>query len=163
MNIDAPNVQLRHAADEDEPFLRRLHREAMGPHVEATWGSWNDDAQAERFAKAPVSQHQIIVLDGHPIGCLLVLRERDVIVLSRIWIAPAAQRRGIGTRLILQVCEMADKERSRIRLRVLRSNPARRLYERLGFEIVAEMPTHFVMERAAVDQSGTQSSFGEPD
>lgn len=150
MTLEALDVQLRQAADDDEPFLRKLHREAMGPHVETTFGSWNDDVQAERFAKAPIAAHQLVVLDGNPIGCLLVLREHDAVVLSRIWIAPAAQRRGIGTRLILQVCDTVGEEGSPVRLRVLRSNPARRLYERLGFEIVAETPTHFVMERAAV-------------
>ena len=33
-------------------------------------------------------------------------------------------------------------------LRVLRVNPARRLYERLGFEVTGESPTHFEMEHA---------------
>lgn len=33
-----------------------------------------------------------------------------------------------------------------VRLRVLKVNPARRLYERLGFKVVEEADTHYLME-----------------
>lgn len=154
------NLQLRPVQDADELFLRRLHREAMGPHVEATWGSWNPDAQAERFAKAPISEHTLILLDGQPIGCLLVLQGADAVVLSRIWLLPEAQNRGIGTHLILQVCGQAAERGQAVRLRVLKANRAHRLYARLGFTIVEDGPTHFVMERPAVVASGSDTVAG---
>lgn len=142
-----PNVTLRQAADRDEAFLRKLHREAMGPHVEAALGWWDTDEQEKRFAKAAVSWHQIIVLDGHPIGCLLLLSKSNAVILSRIWIIPSVQGRGIGTHLVLQVCKRAQEDGCPVRLQVLKVNRAQQLYARLGFEIVAETPTHFVMER----------------
>ena len=79
-----PNVTLRQATDKDEAFLRKLHREAMGPHVEAALGWWDTDEQEKRFAKAAVSWHQIIVLDGHPIGCLLVFSRSNAVILGRL-------------------------------------------------------------------------------
>jgi ribosomal protein S18 acetylase RimI-like enzyme len=141
-----PNVTLRQATEKDEAFLRKLHREAMGPHVEAALGWWDADEQEKRFAKAAVSWHQIIVLDGHPIGCLLVFSKPNAVILSRIWIIPSAQGRGIGTHLVLQVCDKAQEDGCPVRLQVLKVNRAQQLYARLGFEIVAETPTHFVME-----------------
>lgn len=130
----------------------------MGPHVEAAWGSWDADAQAERFAKAPLSEHHIVVFEGRPIGCLLVLRESDAVILSRIWIMPSSQQRGIGTRLVWEVCEQATREGLPVRLRVLKVNRARRLYERLGFETVSATPTHFVMERRSLKVTGSGSA-----
>lgn len=118
-----PNVTLRQAADRDEAFLRKLHREAMGPHVEAALGWWDTDEQEKRFAKAAVSWHQIIVLDGHPIGCLLLLSKSNAVILSRIWIIPSVQGRGIGTHLVLQVCKRAQEDGCPVRLQVPQSEP----------------------------------------
>ncbi len=123
----------------------------MGPHVEATYGSWDVERQARRFARVPVSSHRIVLVDGRPSGCLLVRRGPGAIVLSRIWIDPLAQNRGIGSSLIRAVCRRADAEGRRVRLCVLKGNPARRLYERLGFAVRGETATHFTMERAPRD------------
>jgi GNAT superfamily N-acetyltransferase len=149
---DSDTVRLRPATDADEEFLRWLHREAMGPHVEAAWGSWDDDVQRQRFGKAPIADHTIVLECDQPIGCLLVILEPDAIVLSRIWITPAAQGRGIGSRLIARVCQQADTAGVPVRLRVLRANRASRLYARLGFRVVKEHPTHVVMERPFLDE-----------
>jgi N-acetylglutamate synthase-like GNAT family acetyltransferase len=150
MDADESGIRLRQATVDDEPFLRTLHREAMGPYVEAAWGSWDPDVQEERFRKAPVSDHQIVLLDGTAIGCLLVQREDDAVILSRIWITPNAQGRGVGTQLITRICDDADRDDLPVKLRVLKINRAQRLYRRLGFEIVHETDTHLVMLRRAM-------------
>jgi ribosomal protein S18 acetylase RimI-like enzyme len=147
------NIELRAATASDDPFLRQLHREAMGPHVEATWGAWDPEAQAKRFEKAPVSEHLLVLINDRPVGCLLVSQDPDAVVLSRVWITPEAQNQGIGTHLILQVCHRAAMADRIVRLRVLKANPAHRLYARLGFVVVAEGPTHFVMERTVARKS----------
>jgi len=147
MDADASSVRLRQATADDEGFLRILHRESMGAHVEAAWGSWDPVVQNERFAKARVSEHQIVLLDGKAIGCLLVTRELDAVVLGRIWITPDAQGRGIGTRLIRDVCDDAAREGCPVKLRVLKVNRAQQLYRRLGFVVVDETDTHLLMQR----------------
>lgn len=145
---EAVGIAIRRATEKDDAFLRRLHRLAMGPHVEAVWGAWDDEDQAGHFAKAPLKQHDLVVLDGRPIGCLLVLDEADALVLSRIWLLPEHQNRGIGARLVTQLCEQAAREGLPVRLRVLKVNPAHRLYRRLGFSVTHESETHYSMERA---------------
>lgn len=42
----------------------------------------------------------------------------------------------------------ADRSDKPVRLRVLKVNPARRLYQRLGFRIVDEDETHYTMLRS---------------
>jgi len=141
-------LAIHRATEKDEAFLRRLHRLAMGPHVEAAWGSWDDDEQAGHFAKEAVDQHEVVLLDGRPIGCLLVQRAADALVLSRIWLLPSEQNRGFGSQLVRQVCERAAREGLPVRLRVLKANPAHRLYRRLGFSVTHESETHLSMECA---------------
>jgi ribosomal protein S18 acetylase RimI-like enzyme len=51
---------------------------------------------------------------------------------------PKYRRRGIGTSLLARLLETAADSYEQISLSVARENPALRLYERLGFEVVAE-------------------------
>ena len=164
MQIDAhaSSIRLRQANADDEAFLRTLHRESMGPHVEAAWGSWDPVVQEERFGKARVPEHQIVLLDGTPIGCLLVERKHDTVILSRIWIAPSAQGRGVGTQLIRRICDGADRDGCPVKLRVLKVNRAHRLYRRLGFEVLDETDTHFVMLRPPVNVNNSTNAHWLP-
>jgi ribosomal protein S18 acetylase RimI-like enzyme len=53
--------------------------------------------------------------------------------------------RGLGGAIVRSIVEDATRRRSPVRLQVLRPNPARRLYERLGFRVVGETVTHVEM------------------
>jgi len=48
------------------------------------------------------------------------------------------QRQGIGSRVIRAVIDEATRERKAVTLSVVKINPARRLYERLGFSVTHE-------------------------
>ena len=74
-------------------------------------------------------------------------RQSDEIRLFRVFLLPSVQNRGIGTRLVRDLLDEAAAAGLPLRLRVLRVNPARRLYERLGFVLSGETETHFTMER----------------
>lgn len=58
---------------------------------------------------------------------------------------PAYQRRGIGAAILRDVIAEARAGGHAVALRVLKVNPARRLYERLGFAVVGESDTHYLM------------------
>jgi ribosomal protein S18 acetylase RimI-like enzyme len=58
---------------------------------------------------------------------------------------PEFQGRGLGTTILGDVIEHARMGRRPVSLQVLKVNPARRLYERLGFVISGESETHFQM------------------
>ena len=58
-----------------------------------------------------------------------------------------ARGRGIGTALVEQVIADAEARAVPVRLGVLEHNPARRLYERLGFRVVHVEPPRLRMER----------------
>ncbi len=146
-------IILRVAANEDLEFLFSLLRASLGPYVEQTYGPWKDEEQRTRFfASTDPATHRIVELDGRPVGCLAVRWLPDEVRLDRIFLLPAHQNRGIGTHLVREVVAKARAAGLPVRLRVFRVNPARRLYERLGFAATGETETHVLMEHA-VDQS----------
>jgi ribosomal protein S18 acetylase RimI-like enzyme len=138
---DIGEVELRQATWEDYDFLYDLLKTAMREHVERIW-VWDEHWQRERFERTfDPAENQIIVL--HDVD---TRRHEDEIFLARLYILPEYQGRGIGTQLIESLLVEARQEGLPVTLRVLTGNPAKRLYERLGFETVEEAVTHYMMK-----------------
>ena len=57
------------------------------------------------------------------------------------------RNRGIGTALLRGLVATADQASLPVRFHVERSNRARHLYERFGFQIVSESGPYFLLER----------------
>lgn len=91
---------------------------------------------------------EIIELDGAPIGIEVVERTSDHIRLLQLFIRPTHQRQRIGSELVRQLIDEAQQEKLPLKLRVLKVNPAQRLYQRLGFRVVDTTAEHFYMEYA---------------
>jgi ribosomal protein S18 acetylase RimI-like enzyme len=71
----------------------------------------------------------------------------------------AHQNRGIGTEVIRSVIAEAKRTTDgAFDLSVLKVNPARRLYERLGFGVIEETKHHFRMKFHGA--SASESGFG---
>jgi ribosomal protein S18 acetylase RimI-like enzyme len=140
-----PAYSLRPATADDFPFLYDLHVAAMKDYVAQTWG-WDDAVQQEMFAAGfqPASS-QIIVVNGRAVGVLAVECRPTDWFLVNIEIAPAAQGQGLGAAILRDLLATAARDGLPVRLQVLKVNPARRLYARLGFAITGETPTHYLM------------------
>ena len=148
--MDAPQITLRAGDARDLEFLRRVHREAMRPHVERAFGVWDEAAQRRRlYETTDPAMHEIIELDGRPVGCQRVRQHPDALQLVRLYLLPEVQGKGVGTELVNRLCERAARSGLVVRLRVFRVNPAQNLYLRLGFKVIGETKTHLPMERAA--------------
>lgn len=72
-------------------------------------------------------------MDNRPIGRMIVAREDQELRLVDIALLAEHRNSGIGTRLIQELIAEAAKVGKPLRLQVLKSNPAARLYSRLGF------------------------------
>jgi len=70
-------------------------------------------------------------------------------IFLNIFIAllPAWQGKGLGSTLLAAVLALADGQHTRCALSVEPFNPARRLYARLGFEVVGEQGLYLQMQR----------------
>ena len=148
-------VRMRPATQNDFDFLYALHVATMKDYVDQTWG-WNDAFQEMRFRETfDPEDTRIITLDGRDIG-MVATQARDAdVFLALIEIQPEHQRQGIGAAIIQEIIATGIRMKKPVFLHVLRANPARSLYERLGFSVVAETPTHLHM-RTTLPEDGTQ-------
>ena len=139
-------VTTRPATQADYQFLYTLHKLALGPYVEATWG-WDEESQRKLFRDAwEPTANQVVLLSGEPIGCLRVEEHDDHVFVGYIALISGHQRHGIGASLIRQVQVSAATRGVPVRLNVLKVNPACALYERLGFAVVGEDDVRWFME-----------------
>ena len=111
----------------------------MRGYVERLRG-WDDEAErAEMRRRLASGNYQLVLIDGGAAGMLAVTRQATSLHLKHIELLPAYQGRGTGTTIIRDLIAQARALRLPVMLHVLKVNPARRLYERLGFRIVAEV------------------------
>ena len=136
---------LRPATAGDYDFIYQVKAVTLKEYIAQTWG-WNESDQQSRFsASFDPAQWQIVQLDGGDVGVLCLEREEDGFLLANIEILPPHQNRGLGTRIIEDILASARRDCLPVRLQVLKANPARRLYERLGFVVTGETDTHYLM------------------
>ena len=139
-------VELRPWTRDDLDWGFEVHRQALGPYVAATWG-WDDAEQRVAWEQRAAIGRQAVLVDGQRAGFFNAAERDDGFWISNIELLPEFQCRGIGTRLLQGVLDRADDAGKPVGLRVLRVNPARKLYERLGFAVVSEDDTHYYMGR----------------
>jgi len=144
------DLELRQAADDDAEFIYRLVESTMRAYVEETWGSFSEEYNRKNVAEMLAAKsYSIIQYRGMDVGALAVERHPTYIQLAQIYILPTHQNRGIGTLLVRELIRESKQANVPLRLRVLSSNPARRLYEREGFRIAETTPERIFMERHA--------------
>ena len=137
---------LRDATEADRDWLYALLRASMGDYVVQTWGDWDEAFQRSRFDDHFTTVDQrIIVVDGVDAGVLIVHREATRLVLEEIQLLPEYQARGVGTAVLRDLMAEAASAAVPVELQVLKVNPARALYERLGFALASETDTHHLM------------------
>ena len=98
---------------------------------------WSTRRAAYRSAY-PSARDEIVQLDAIPVGRLLVEDAGDVMHVIDVALVPEARGRGLGARLLADLQAAARAQGRHVDLYVDPSSPARRLYERLGFAVVAE-------------------------
>jgi len=157
MTLDAmPGIGLRPFQDDDLPFLQRVYAEARADEMAMIpdWDqaqkdhflSWQFCAQHDHYLKHyPDASYQLIVKDGEDVGRLYVARMHNEIRLMDIALLTEFRGHGIGGRLIQELLAEADRVRKFISLHVEEQNPAKRLYERLGFKVAGEVGVYQLM------------------
>lgn len=143
-------LELRAAAEADVPFLLALRDRTMTHHFLASGVNVTPEEHRERvFYRYECAQ--IIERAGLPVGILKVTRDGREWQLVQIQLAPELQGQGIGRALVDELCAEARAAGAALTLHVLHQNPARRLYESLGFRVVEVGDHDFVMRLDAPD------------
>jgi GNAT superfamily N-acetyltransferase len=90
---------------------------------------------------------RIIMLDGADIGWLQSATREGTFFLGQLFIDAAHQGRGIGTDVMHRLIGEATDLNQAMTLGVVKINPAKRLYDRLGFRVTHEDDRKFYMRR----------------
>ncbi|KAG8150744.1 GNAT family N-acetyltransferase [Burkholderia catarinensis] len=133
-------ISLRTASAADLPFLLTLRQLTMTEHLQRV-GEPTDDEAHDRRIRANFENAMIVCEGAAAIGLLKVTRAACEWHVHQIQILPAHQGRGIGEAVLNELLTDAARENVPVSLSVLHGNPARRLYERLGFRIESETET----------------------
>jgi GNAT superfamily N-acetyltransferase len=130
--------------------------------VEQTYGKWDEEWQQSHFR-----QHlnpdacQVIVAEGQDVGVVCKVEGEEEVLLRVVEVLPEYQGRGIGTSIIRCILREAHRKGMPVALQVLKVNPARRLYERLGFVTTGETETHYQMRATPVPTPNTDTQRGQ--
>jgi ribosomal protein S18 acetylase RimI-like enzyme len=130
-------VSLRPASDTDVPFLVALRQQTMTRHFVAS-GVVPSEEQHRARVLYRFECAQIVECDGKPAGLWKVARDGLDWQLIQIHLAPELQGQRVGESLIRGLIDESRAAGASLWLHVLHQNPARRLYERLGFRVVAD-------------------------
>ena len=131
-----PALEFRNATEADMPFLLALRHATMSEHLARVNAARDDAAQLARVLS--LFEHaRIVSMNGRDIGLLKAYKEPTRWYIAQIQIAPEFQGQGLGRALIENVLSQASRDQLPTALKVLTGNPARRLYEALGFREVS--------------------------
>lgn len=149
-------MQLRPARPEDRNLLRRVYVSSRLDELAQTgWSqrqiedflSGQFEAQHRYYQNQfPNAEFQVVMLDDQPIGRLYIGWWESDVRLIDIALFPEYRNRGIGTKLIREVMDAARDRGKPVRLHVEKFNPALRLYERLGFQVIENRGVNYFME-----------------
>tara|TARA_R110002096_G_scaffold163992_5_gene331663 strand:+ start:17877 stop:18296 length:420 start_codon:yes stop_codon:yes gene_type:complete len=138
-------LELRQATTADVDTLSDLYESCMRPYAEAFY-PWDTHRFRDDFNPAEI---EVLAFQDAIIGLLRTKVSEEFVYLAEVQIREGFRNAGLGTELVKLTVQRATALDLPVRLRVLRNNPARQLYERLGFQQIAEGACDLVFQRPA--------------
>ncbi|HZQ27509.1 MAG TPA: GNAT family N-acetyltransferase [Acidimicrobiales bacterium] len=159
MHVAAPGITLRPSTHDDDAVLRAIYASTRAAEMDLV--PWTDE-EKQAFVTSQFDLQDAAYKGGYDDARFLMI-ERDGVAVGRLYLAwfpgdlhvidiallPEHRGAGIGSALMGAVLAEADAGGLSVSLYVERWNPARRLYERLGFEYGVEEGVYVRMERPA--------------
>ena len=132
-------------------YLYQTKKECFKWYVEKVFGEWNEEIQIEFFRDEMTRRPDavnVITYQGETIGLFTnYVDNENKSFIELFYIDKKYRGKGIGTEILK---EQLEEDKINLRdtiLRVFKDNPARFLYQKVGFEIYEETETHYKMIR----------------
>lgn len=141
--------------DEDMPFAEALYASTRADELAAT--GWPAEQQHAFLAQQHRAQHHhyrryyegadwlILERDGQKVGRLYLVEWESELRIIDVSLVPSARGRGLGSALLSDIQQRGADAGKRVTIHVEVHNPARRLYERLGFVTVEDKGVYLLM------------------
>lgn len=149
-------IAFRPINDDDLDFLKRVYFSTREEEMKIV--PWTDEEKEtflqQQFHAQHTYYHQqfgdakfdLILQDDQPIGRLYVdRREREHRIID-ISILPEFRGQGIGGSIMQDLLDEASQVNKPVTIHVEQNNPAMRLYERLGFQMIEDQGVYFLMQ-----------------
>jgi RimJ/RimL family protein N-acetyltransferase len=163
------NITLRPVGSDDYGFLVDVYGSTRAEELALVpWTTEQQQAfvrsqfaaQQDHYAKKyPAASHDIIMSDNRPVGRLYVARLDQEIRIVDITLLPAERNAGIGSYLIKQLLDEANRSGKITRIYVEEFNPSLRLFERLGFCASEQQGIHLLLQ--CNQKVGTDEESGQ--
>lgn len=150
------DVQLRAVTDADTEILSAIYISTRREEVARTgWPAPQQQAfltmqaraQHEHYARHyPEAERSLIVVKGEVAGRLYVSHWQREIRIVDITLLPPFRGAGIGSRLLQALQERARTDGKPLSIHVEKTNPALRLYQRLGFKQREDKGVYLLMD-----------------
>ena len=150
-------IQLRPVEEKDAAFIEAVYRTTREAELNLTnWSEYQKSAfinmqstaqLADYKTKFPGARFQVIIYNKKDAGRFFTCETENEIRLLDITILPEFTGKGIGTDLLQRLIQRSNKVQKKISLHVIVSNPALKLYQRLGFVHIKNEGLRYYMER----------------
>jgi ribosomal protein S18 acetylase RimI-like enzyme len=139
-------ITFRQAGDRDFDYCAKLYFSGMEDIIR--------ELKLDRAAQAASlrqewksSQVRVIVVDALDVGWFQIIPHDDALFLAQLFVSGRFQGRGIGTAVMNSLIDEGTGAGKAVALAVVKTNPALRLYRRLGFRVTHEDDRKFYMWR----------------
>ena len=151
-------VSYRAMSDDDLPFVAELYASTRREEVAQT--GWPAEVQEAFLRHQHEAQHAhyslhhadaewlIVERGGEAIGRLYLREDADALHVVDISLMPDSRRHGIGGAIMRDILDQARATGKGVSIHVEKVNPARSLYDRLGFEVVKDVGVYDLMRAA---------------
>jgi GNAT superfamily N-acetyltransferase len=148
-------ITFRPQIESDGPFLAALYASTRAGEMAMV--PWTDQqkweflemqfrAQSMHYAAHYAGADFLVIeRNSQAVGRIYIDRTAEEICLIDIALLPEQRGGGVGTALIRELLEEAEKGGQRVTIHVERFNPALNLYLRLGFQPVEETGVYYLM------------------
>lgn len=153
---EALGISFRPISDDDLPFLFTVYASTRAEELAVT--GWPDEMKQQFLAQQFDAQHRhyqrhypdaewlVIERGGDPVGRLYVEEWESQMRIIDISLLPAARGGGVGSAILGDLMRDAAAKSKRVSIQVERTNPAMRLYHRLGFVTLEEQAVYHRLE-----------------
>jgi RimJ/RimL family protein N-acetyltransferase len=148
-------LSYRPFTDEDLPFVADLYASTRREEVAAT--GWPAETQEAFLLHQHEAQHRhyslhysdgewlIVEREGEAIGRLYLHETNDSVCIVDISLLPRFRGLGIGGAVLRDILDWSHGRAKSVSIHVEKFNPARRLYLRLGFSVIADEGVYDLM------------------
>lgn len=153
---EALGISFRPITDDDLPFLFAVYASTRAEELAVT--GWPEEMKQQFLAQQFDAQHRhyqrhypdaewlVIERGGEAVGRLYVEEWESQMRIIDISLLPAARGGGAGSAILGDLMRDAAAKSKRVSIQVERTNPAMRLYHRLGFVTLEEQEVYHRLE-----------------